>query len=287
MKKNTKLCRFNKSNFFVFFLLFITIPLSSQEPLEFYKQFVQPQYDLNHSYGKGCSLKNQEEQNFIKAKRFLKTMYIVHFPKSFYCGCKIVYSKNQDQLIPDPSCGYKPKSPKTEFMINWEHIVPAYRFGHTRLCWRERICEKEKKGKIIRFKGRSCCNMIDPCFNIMEGDVHNLVPTIYELNRDRKNYFFGEIPGEPRLYGSCDFEVDHNKNLAEPAEHIRGDIARIYLYMSWFYGFSLTSEEKEYIKKWNFLDPPSEEEKKINQLKAMHQGNENPFISYYKPQEFK
>lgn len=283
MKKNIKLCRSSKIIKYILIFIFIINPAISQEPIEFYKEFILPNYDLNNSYKKGCLLKSSEEQNFIKAKRFLKSMYLIHFPQSFYCGCKIIYSKNQEKLIPDPSCGYKPHSPKTEFMINWEHIVPAYRFGHIRQCWQEKICEKEKKGKTKRFKGRNCCNMIDSCFNIMEGDVHNLVPTIYELNRDRKNYFFGEIPGEPRFYGSCDFEIDHNKNIVEPPENIRGDIARIYLYMSWFYGFSLTNEEKEYIKKWNFLDPPSEEEKKLNKLKAMHQGNENPFISYYKP----
>ncbi|MFN3245541.1 MAG: endonuclease [Leptonema sp. (in: bacteria)] len=51
--------------------------------------------------------------------------------------------------------------------------------------------------------------------------------------------------------------------------------------MSWFYGIPLTQEEKSFIQKWNKLDPPDEEEKKINRLKAQYQGNENPFISYY------
>jgi deoxyribonuclease-1 len=261
-------------------LFFFPIFLYSQD-LDFYKQFVQPQYDLAKNYGKGCLLKSKDRQNFMEAKRFLKKLYIVHHPITFYCGCRIVYSKSQERLIPDPSCGYKKKSPSTEFMINWEHIMPAHRFGKDRECWQSRVCTKEKNGKIKKFKGRNCCNEIDDCFNIMEGDVHNLVPTIYELNRDRKNYFFGEIPGEPREYGSCDFEVDHRRNIAEPRDSIRGDIARTYLYMSWFYGIPLTQEEIIFIQKWNKLDPPDEEEKKINRLKAQYQGNENPFISYY------
>lgn len=252
------------------------------QDISFYQQFIQPQYDLNKNFKRGCFLKSKENQNFREAKRFLKKLYIVHYPYSFYCNCRIIFSKSQNRLIPDPDCGYQKKSQNTELMINWEHIMPAYRFGKNRECWKKRICMEEKKEKIVHFKGRKCCGKIDDCFIIMEGDLHNLVPTIYELNRDRKNYFFGEIPGEKREYGKCNFEIDHNKNIAEPPEEIRGDIARIYLYMSWFYGIPLNPQEIEFIKKWNKLDPPSDIEKKLNRLKAMHQGNENPFITYYR-----
>jgi deoxyribonuclease-1 len=252
------------------------------EDLSFYQQFILPNYDLSKNFQKGCLIHSKENQNFSEAKKFLKTLYVVNHPISFYCGCKIIYSTTQQRLIPDPNCGYQPKSKNTIYMINWEHVMPAYRFGKSRPCWTNKICVKEKKGKIRRFKGRKCCSMIDDCFAIMEGDLHNLVPTIYELNHDRQNYPYGEIPGEKREYGKCDFEVDPRRKVAEPTESIRGDIARIYLYMSWFYGIPLTEEEKIFITKWNKLDPPSEEEKKLNKLKAIKQGNENPFISYYR-----
>ncbi len=261
-------------------LFLFPIILYSQEPIEFFQQFVKENYDLKRGYQKGCYL-NFKKQNFQQAKNFLKILYITHFPYSFYCNCKIIFNLDK-KLIPSPECGYKTKNPRTEYMINWEHIMPAHYFGQYRECWQKKICTKEKNGRLILFKGRKCCSMIDPCFSIMEGDVHNLQPSIYELNFDRKNYPYGEIEGEERKYGSCDFEVDTRKNIVEPRNQIRGDIARTYLYMSWFYGIPLKPEDKKNIIKWNQLDPPSEEEIRLNQLKAKYQGNENPFISYYK-----
>lgn len=45
-----------------------------------------------------------------------------------------------------------------------------------------------------------------------------------------------EIIGENRAYGQCDFEYDKVNKTVEPAEKIRGDIARIQLYLEDKYG---------------------------------------------------
>ena len=58
--------------------------------------------------------------------------------------------------------------------------------------------------------------------------MYNLVPAVGEINGDRSNYKFGLIEDEPRVYGTCDFEVDFRNRIAEPPPHVRGDIARIY-----------------------------------------------------------
>lgn len=93
----------------------------------------------------------------------------------------------------------------------------------------------------------------------MEADLFNLVPAVGELNADRSNFEFGEIPGEVRAYGRCDFEVDRNHKVAEPAEDRRGDIARAYLHMYVAYpgGLSLKAEDLERFKAWDQADPPT------------------------------
>ncbi len=267
-----------KNQIIIFFILYQS--LFAYEPnLIFYEKFIDTtKYSLKENYGKGCLLKSKSNQNFREAKKFLKTLYLVHFPYTFYCNCKISVEPTKQKLIPDTKqCGYQPKSKSTEWMVNWEHVVPASKFGKNLTCWKEKICKRNNKS----YRGRKCCSEIDDCFIIMEGDVHNLVPSIYELNHDRRDYPYSIIEGEKREYGNCDFEIDSKNKIVEPKEDIRGDIARIYLYMSWFYKIELTEEEKKWIQTWNIEDPPTEQEKILNKLKAKFNGNENPFVSYY------
>ena len=81
-----------------------------------------------------------------------------------------------------------------------------------------------------KYKGRECCSKVSDAFRQMQSDMHNLFPTVGEVNGDRSNFVFGEIDGEEREYGQCDFEVA--ERIAEPMKSIRGDIARSYFYMS-------------------------------------------------------
>ena len=59
----------------------------------------------------------------------------------------------------------------------------------------------------------------------------NLTPAIVEVNADRSNLPYSEIIGEKRVYGQCDFEYDSVNKVVEPSEEVRGDIARIQLYL--------------------------------------------------------
>ena len=117
----------------------------------------------------------------------------------------------------------------------------------------------------------------------MEGDLHNLQPAILILNQHRSNFEFGDLPGERRDFGSCDFEVDPKLHLAEPREAIRGDIARSYLYFQTRYGMQLNSAEQQLFERWNRLDPPDAWEVERNQLIGKITGHENPFIKMVTP----
>jgi deoxyribonuclease I len=58
-------------------------------------------------------------------------------PGSFYCGCKIEWQGKKG--IPDlESCGYQPrKNLNRASRIEWEHVVPAWQFGHQMQCWQD------------------------------------------------------------------------------------------------------------------------------------------------------
>ena len=201
-------------------------------------------------------------QSFFGSKKKLSKIY-ANFPETFYCSCPMYFEKGK--LFPDlKTCNYEfRKQLKRASRIEWEHVVPASRLGKKLPCW--------KNG------GRKNCRK-DSFFKKMEADMHNLVPSVGEINGDRSNYQFGVIPGEDRIYGYCDFEIDFKERLAEPKASIRGNIARRYLYFAQIYSIPLTANEKKLFNKWNEIDPVDKKECQIHSIVAIAQSNENPFV---------
>ncbi len=102
------------------------------------------------------------------------------------------------------------------------------------------------------------------------------MPSVGELNADRSNLSYGDVPGEPRAYGACDFEVAHG--LVEPAIGVRGDLARIYLAMDLWYDIGLTPEERTQFEAWSAADRPDMwEAERDGRIKAVESAG-NPFV---------
>lgn len=200
--------------------------------------------------------------SFSAAKRELAVIYGAH-SVSFYCGCR--FGARGKRLEPDlAGCGYQPrKNANRAGRIEWEHVMPAWVFGHQRQCWQE--------------GGRRACRK-DATFKRMEADMHNLVPAIGEVNGDRSNYAYGMISGEPRAYGHCDIEVDFKGRIAEPAAGVRGDIARTYFYMRDRYGLRLSRSETRLLEAWHLTDPVDAWELERNRRIRQVQGNGNPHV---------
>ena len=199
--------------------------------------------------------------SFQKSKKILEKKIYPDHRTTFYAGCKFDARKHIDWQ----SCGYSPrKRAKRGKRVEWEHVVPAWEFGHQMQCWQH--------------GGRKNCVKTSEKFREMEGDMHNLRPSIGELNADRSNYRYGMLPGELRRYGSVDFEVDFKARVAEPRPEVRGDIARTYFYMADRYGLHLSRKQKQLFNAWDKSDPVDQWESERNcRVKAI-QGNANPYI---------
>ena len=209
------------------------------------------------------------QKSFRRSKRILATKIYNKHRVAFYSGC--TYRVRDKKLVPTfNTCGYKVRKTRTRARrIEWEHIVPAHRFGHDLRCW--------SRG------GRGYCRTSNKKFAEMEADMHNLVPAIGEINGDRSNFPYGEVPDEPRAYGKdVDMEVDFKLDVAEPPTNREGDIARVYLYMNSKYGMPLGKEELKRLISWNNSDPVDEWEIEKNEMVKVHQGDDNPFVSGYK-----
>lgn len=174
-----------------------------------------------------------------------------------------VYSHGGKTLYCDKSFSTKTSQIRKK-VANAEHVFPMSWVASDLDCGTRKQCQRKSKK-----------------FRQIEADLHNIYPSQIHVNKARANYRFGEINGEKREFGPCDFEVNREARIAEPTEKIRGDIARAMLYMEYQYGLSLRKKTKALMKKWDKLDQPTKEERRRHTVIKKLQGRENPFISQY------
>ena len=211
---------------------------------------------------------------FDTAKSRLYNQIYFDNRETLYCNCQ--YNEQRD--IDLASCGMESlDSIARAKVVEAEHVFPASQFGNFRLCWREPevVCGDPD------ISGRDCCLDTDPLFKTAHNDIMNLVPANGYINGQRSNLNWGIVDGEAREYGACDFETDTSIRRAEPAESVRGDIARTMLYMSELYGFNLSNQDKQLYAAWNNADPvDSWEIERNNRIKSI-QGVGNSFVENY------
>ncbi len=122
--------------------------------------------------------------------------------------------------------------------------------------------------------------MVNESFNLAHNDPNNLFPSGGEVNGDRSNHPYGEIPGEPREYGSCNVEVEKvdGSKIFEPAENqSRGTVARAMLYMAETYGVN-TKLDMFTIMDWHLNNPPEAWEIERAQRIADETGMRNSWV---------
>ncbi|WP_430736444.1 endonuclease [Pseudomonas anguilliseptica] len=203
-------------------------------------------------------------KTFNAAKKIAWRLYAER-PSTFYCQC--AYNGNRVDLN---SCGYSPrKQLRRAQRLEWEHVVPAWVIGHQRQCWQN--------------GGRKNCTRTDATFKAAEADLHNLVPSIGEVNGDRSNYALGMLSDKPTQYGSCPMVVDFKAKTAMPPAHTRVAAARIYLYMAERYQLRLSKIDRRTYEAWSRQYPISEWERWRNQQVGCVMGHGNPYVGAIDP----
>ena len=199
-------------------------------------------------------------RNFSSAKKVLPAIY-EGMEEDFYCGCR--YSGKQVELS---SCGYIPrKDVNRAGRIEWEHVVPAAHLGLQRQCWQD--------------GGRKNCSGKDPLFDMMEGDLNNLVPAVGEVNGDRGNMSYGVWTNTPEsVYGECKSVPNFKIKRFQPRPEVRGRAARISLYMHHRYGLSISRQDKQLWCAWAKTYPIDDWEKERNKRIIQWQGEGNQLL---------
>lgn len=186
-----------------------------------------------------------------------------------YCNCPYESKGTSGGVVDTESCGYDGSQAKYKNAINvldWEHVVPASLTPARQMdCW-------------VNGNRNQCERTSQEAKNIIF-DLHNLVPSVGQTNRIRSDSRYGIIQGEERRLGSCDFEW--TKELVEPSDVIRGDLARVWLYMNYKHNVVISEDELLMFLKWSRIDPPSEWEFIRNTRIKTIQGNSNIFVDMF------
>ncbi|MBR4768635.1 MAG: endonuclease [Lachnospiraceae bacterium] len=145
-------------------------------------------------------------------------------------------------------------------------------------------------------------------------DLHHLRPTNSQINSDRSSYTMGNVRskngqnmsvksynGKPVLWLITNYSGNDCNGLVEVADDVKGDVARILLYVYVTYGSSNANknlftkcgsygsgsndgckviESLDTLLEWNAMDPVDEWEMRRNDLAEDVQGNRNVFIDY-------
>jgi len=218
---------------------------------------------------------NSTIESFSRAKKLLPQVY-QGMEKTFYCNCQY-----QGKALLTESCSYRPRktASKRARRIEWEHIVPASDFGRSFKVWREGHSScVAKNGK--KFRGRNCARKVSVEFRRMEADLYNLVPSIGEINNIRGNKPAGKVLSriKDNTLPGCSTRI--SKEFVEPANEIKGFVARVYKYMHHAYpGHGIISRKNQKLfDAWDRQYPPGREEKKRAEKIFKLQGNKNHFV---------
>lgn len=155
--------------------------------------------------------------------------------------------------------------------------------------------------KAIAVAPLSCWDEYAADFSLVKTDLHNLVPANNTVTSKRSDYPPGEVTRATYDNGYWKSGIGTingtETNFYEPADELKGDFARIYMYMAtaypqplWYgrgtmlfadgYYPLLTAYGRSVLLAWHRADPVDETEKQRNNVIARSQGNPNPFVSY-------
>ncbi|MBQ9273392.1 MAG: endonuclease [Succinivibrio sp.] len=222
-------------------------------------------------------LSAQAMADFLSGKKEVYYLYSqLDAPVTFYCRCPILFGNDGGAALDVKNCGYNRYREHIRIKgagadsaratrLEVEHIMPAWEFGHERSCW--------TAGK------RKGCQRRDAGFNVIEGDLWNLVLVIGEVNMYRSNYRFSEWNAQKFLCPDCRMSIDVKHRQVQPPEHTRGLIARTYLYMAKEHGIRLSEAQRRLMQVWDQRYPPDDFECSRAELIKVLQGNDNEFVS--------
>lgn len=208
--------------------------------------------------------------SFSKAKKKLYKSVYNNQGKTFYVGCHW-QKKKVDLSTCNLENSFSSKEQKRAKRTEAEHIIPASwlykKNGKYRDCYVEAKSQKTS--------ARKYCQRNDTEYRNAHNDLVNLRPAVGAINGSRSNKPFAEsVSGKKETtYIGNGKQLIISTRIVIPDHSIRGDIARVALYMKNTYGATYSKRQLSLFNKWNREDPISSDERVLAQKINLIQGS--------------
>jgi len=205
-----------------------------------------------------------------KTKNIADDVIYAGIDRTFYCGCRYQSDGDSDgsgKITDTAVCGYvaPPTHANRAGRVEWEHIVPASLMPARQFeCWAGQGGSRQR------------CQDTDPRAQGMIFDLHNLAPSIGQVNALRGNDRYADLPDETSDFGGC--LIEDSSNRFEPPDCHKGDVARVWFYMQLRHGVEIPSTELAMFVQWAAQDPVSPWESKREKRIANYSRVINPFV---------
>ena len=208
--------------------------------------------------------------NRSQVKNLLK-MIDLDYKVAPLTGCSYTYdiTSCMDKTIVDTTaCAVK----EVNQTVKWMQVVPDSFFGRHMDCMNEEVCTNVFTKK--KFGSPMCCRRVNDKYKMMESDLFNLIPVLSEVSLKRGSRGFSDVEKPEFSIGSLMFDA----TSMEPRDAVKGDIARVYLYMDERYGLDLSKHQKETFMRWHRLDNVDNHECAVAKIILKVQGGTNTLL---------
>jgi len=117
-----------------------------------------------------------------------------------------------------------------------------------------------------------------------KSDMHHLFPTDSEMNSKRSSFSFGEVQSDAEGLKCTEARLGRSRegkrNVFEPPEEHKGNVARAIFYFAIRYKVNIGREEEVTLREWHNEDPVDEEEIRRNERIFDLQKSRNPFVDF-------
>ncbi|GLQ33283.1 endonuclease [Litoribrevibacter albus] len=124
---------------------------------------------------------------------------------------------------------------------------------------------------------KSRCRRSNTDYKFAASDLHNIYPVTPRVELNRRNSRYAELPSSKDQFPNLNCSYKSNFQTVEPADDIKGNIARIIFYMHDAYDLPIL-DGVYMLMEWNEKDPVDQAERDRNILVEKIQGNRNRFI---------
>lgn len=179
------------------------------------------------------------------------------YEESFFCGCRLDAKTNNTV-----DCPPYPSESLRSGTFEWLKLVPLA-VGGEGVCTGSGAPADCDRGLLERE---------------LNEDLYNWLPVTADTYEDIEGRVFMTIPTELTPL-SCDLELDNSRPIIDPPDHLKGDIARRILYLTYRYNVRVPDRYLQMLLSWDASDPVSARELRIAIRIGKLQNSTNAFVT--------